>query len=149
MEPPGKLSLKENIIAIPWQGKLNFADKNYINYTLFPVKESLVLEFINFVTTRYTPSASATDSVIVKEKDYETVLSYKVRIDSTWFGIEYLKTKRTLTFNTHYSQEFSDTCRRLIERISKDFNNALSKGKYQEHFLPFPDEAPTQVSTKF
>ena len=138
---PGKLTVKENIAAIPWQGKLNFADKNYISYTLFPVKESLVGELISFLQTRYPPSASPKDSSVIKEKDYETVLSYKVRIDSTWFGIEYSKTKHTLTFNTHFSQDFSETCRKVIEKVSSDFNQALAEGKYQEQFIPFPDDA--------
>jgi hypothetical protein len=146
---PGKLIVKENIAAIPWQGKLNFADKNYINYELYPAKESLVEEIIHFLQTRYIPSTLPKDSAVVIEKDYETVLSYKVWIDSTWFGIEYLKTKHTLTFNTHFSQDFSDTCRKVIETVTRDFNKALTDGKYREHFVPFPDDANSiPVSTK-
>jgi hypothetical protein len=136
----GKLMLKEDIASAPWQGKLNFPDQTYINYTLYPVQESVVPAFIEFLRIRYIHSISAKDSAVVKEKDYETIVSYKIRIDRTLFEAEYSKNKYIFTFNTHYSQDFSDTCRSVIERISKDFNEALAEGKYQEHFIPFPDE---------
>ena len=138
----GKLNLRPQITAPPWQGKLNFEDKNFINYELYPVNVSMVSAFQNFLKRKYSsPNTPANQFEISDEtKDHSIQLLYKIKIDNKFFQLAYDVKDRKLRFDSHFSESHTEEHRHIIVSIANDFNKELRQYLHDTHFEKYKEE---------
>lgn len=137
----GKFRLKQNVQPPAWSGKLNFVDKNFINYALYPAKESMVAVFLNFLRIKHQKKESDS-SLIIKDETIKqsSEKRYRVQIDGKLFQLTYDSNDLKLIFDRHFDAAHADEYRDMITSIGNSFNEALSQGKHQEHFGTYKGE---------
>jgi len=132
----GKLRLIPDINPPAWKGKLNFIDQSFINYELYPVKESMIPVFLHFLKRSFeTIDSSAGKFSIIDETDKQSIqIVYKMQIHNKSFHMTYNGKEMKLIFDRHFNESHSDEYRDMIISIGNSFNEELLQRKYQEHF---------------
>jgi hypothetical protein len=137
----GTLRLKNNIQPAAWLGKLNFPDKDFISYELYPAKETMVTVFLNFLKEKYKSAGYDSGLNIVNETDPRSILlTYRLTIGDKMFHLTYNKEEMKLIFDRHFNESHSESYKDMITSIAVSFNNDLSQKKHQEHFGRYKDE---------
>jgi hypothetical protein len=137
----GRLRLRPNVQPPPFMGKLDFPDKDFISYKLYPARETIVPAFLNFLKNNYRAKGAEKDIVIIDETNKQSVLiTYKVEIAGKAFHLTYDKVDMKLIFERHFNDAHSDSYRDMIISIGNSFNDELSRRRYQEHFGNYKGE---------
>ncbi|MBC7828589.1 MAG: hypothetical protein H7122_12635 [Chitinophagaceae bacterium] len=132
-----KLKLTPGIHPPPWKGKLNFTDKSFINYELYPVKESMLTVFLDFLKR----SSSSGEFSLTDETDKQSSqILYKINIQNKSFHLTYDTRELKLVFDRHFNEVHSDVYRNIIVSMGNSFNEELSLGRHQDHFGKYKND---------
>jgi hypothetical protein len=115
-----------------WTGKLKSIDSPCCaNYELYPVKESMINVFLDFLKRKYNlENGKGGVTGEIEKSSSSKIIRYKIGINNQYFQLEY-GDERKLVFDT---ESYEDAYRTMIITIGTDFNKELSQGKYQEYF---------------
>ena len=134
----GTLARKENVVPEPWKGKINFPGESFINYELYPVKESIVHVFTGFLRQVATKNGTNSPFSITDESNPEsTQLIYKINYDNKIFHLAYDKKNKKLIFDRHFNEPDSEDYKKTIISVGSKFNAELAQQKHDEHFGKF------------
>ena len=130
----GKLTLRTDVNPPMWKGKINFIDEKFIHYELYPVKESMVSIFLDFIKRKFGNQAGNQFSIIDQTNKQSIELVYKIESDKNLYYLTYHKTEMKLRFDRDLDESHSDKNREMIISVADGFNEELLQGQHQGHF---------------
>ena len=134
----GNLAVRKNVTQPPWQGKINFPSESYMNYQLYPVKESMMDEFEKFLKQTLKqnnpPNAFAVHDESVTGS---TQRVFRIVYDKNIFQLGYDRTGKKLIFERHFNEPDSEQYHQLILELGNRFNKELEAGNHETHFDTF------------
>lgn len=128
----GNLHLHKDFVPPAWHGKLNFQDKNFINYSLFPVREPMLDIFLSGIKHHFSHRITA-----VERMSDSIQHVYDIGIGKDSFQLSYFKKELKLIFELHFNQDYSGQNRDIIVEAGEYFNRQLLTKQLDKYFASF------------